>query len=297
MLLSIVWNFNPVLFSVFGFEIRWYGLTWVLCFVCGMVLFTNFVKREGYPDKLFDSIFWYATLSTIIGARLGHCFFYDPLHYLQNPIEIFYFRQGGLASHGAALGLLLGLWMFSRKNKMPYLWSLDRIMIAVTVGGALVRIGNFFNSEIYGTPTDLPWGVVFQRAGETVPMHPTQLYEAFGYLVAFGVLSWLYYGKDMARRRPGLLFGLGIFLVFAWRIVVEVIKNPQVDFEKSMALDMGQWLSIPFVLLGIGMVVWSLRRPALNPVPIGEIARKAEEAAKKAAAKPKSNTTGKNKRR
>ncbi len=272
-LLSVVWNQDPVFFSIGSFDIRYYGLSWMLCFLVSMLLFMNFVKREGYSDKIFDSIFWFGTLSTIIGARLGHCFFYEPAHYLAHPIEIFYLRQGGLASHGAAVGLLLGLWMFSRKNRMPYLWSLDRIMIAVTVAGALVRLGNLMNSEIYGTETSLPWGFIFVRAGETVPKHPTQIYEALCYLVGFAILAWLYYRKDEARRRPGLLFGLGLIMVFASRFFIEFVKNPQVEFEKSMTLDMGQWLSVPFVVAGAVFVVMALRRPALTPKPIEMIAK------------------------
>jgi len=161
--LFVTWNFNPVMVAIGSFEIRWYGLMWALAFGAGLWLFDRFIKREGLSPKLLDSIFWFGALATIIGARLGHCFFYEPKYYLARPWEVFYIRDGGLASHGAAIGLLLGLWLFSRRNKIPYLWSLDRIMVPVTVGGAMVRLGNLFNSEIYGTPTDLPWGFRFVR--------------------------------------------------------------------------------------------------------------------------------------
>ncbi len=264
-LLSIVWDFDPVFFSIGSFDIRYYGLMWALAFGASMWLFTDFVRREGYPPKVFDSIFWYAVLSTVIGARLGHILFYDLSDYLAHPLRILNLREGGLASHGAAIGLLIGLWMFSRKNRMPYIWSLDRIMVAVAISGAIVRLGNLFNSEIYGTETSLPWGFVFVRAGETVPKHPTQIYEALCYLAAFFLLLWLYYKKDEARRRPGLLFGLGIFLIFASRFAIEFIKNPQADFENAMALDMGQILSIPFVVAGAWFIVRALMLPALTP--------------------------------
>lgn len=176
--LFVRWDVNPTMISIGSFEIRYYGLMWALALGISAYIFSHIIKREGYPDKLFDSIFWYGVLSTIIGARLGHCLFYDPGYYLTHPVEILYIHQGGLASHGAAVGLLVGLWLFSRKNKMPYIWSLDRIAIAVGIAGALVRIGNLMNSEIYGHATSLPWGFVFVRAGETQPMHPTQIYEA-----------------------------------------------------------------------------------------------------------------------
>lgn len=265
-LLSVIWDVDPVLFSIGPVEIRYYGLTWAITFGIGMWFFIKLIKNEGYPEKMFDSIFWYGTLSTIIGARLGHCLFYETDYYLMNPLQILNIRQGGLASHGAALGLLTGLWLFSRKNKMPYVWSLDRIMVPVTIGGAAVRLGNLMNSEIYGTETDAPWGFIFTRAGETLPMHPTQIYEALCYVIVFFVLIWLYFGRDVARKHPGLMFGVGLIGVFLSRFFIEYIKNPQEEFESSMSLLMGQWLSIPFVILGIAMVIYSFRsKPIYAP--------------------------------
>ncbi len=261
--LAVVWNMDPVLFHIGSFEIRYYGLTWALAFGIGMMLFINFFKREGYSEKMFDSIFWFGTLSTIIGARLGHCLFYEWGYYSAHPVEILNIRQGGLASHGAAIGLLIGLWLFSRKNHMPYIWSLDRIMIAVAIGGAGIRLGNLMNSEIYGVETDLPWGFIFTRVGETVPKHPTQIYEALCYLVLFFILLWLYYRKDMGRRRPGVLFGVGLIGIFLSRFFIEYIKNPQEEFEQHMALMMGQWLSIPFIVLGVVVIVLACRRSPL----------------------------------
>lgn len=268
-LLSITWDFDPVAFSIFGLEVRYYGLMWVLAILVGAKFFDNFCKREGLPRTVSDSIFVYGTVATIVGARLGHCLFYDTMEYLRQPWTIITgFRDGGLASHGAAIGLLIGLWLFSRKNKLPYIWSLDRIMIPVGVGGAAVRLGNLFNSEIFGIPTDLPWGFQFLRSNKWVyeyaslPVHPTQIYEAICYLLTFGVLCWLYYKRDMARRRPGILFGVGLIGVFLTRFFIEFIKTEQEPFEKGMLLYMGQWLSIPFVLLGIYMIWRGLSHPA-----------------------------------
>lgn len=285
LFLTVMWNFDPVFFRIGSVEIRYYGVMWAVAFAISMWLFINFVKREGYPDKVFDSIFWFGTLSTIIGARLGHCLFYETDYYLSNPVQILNIRQGGLASHGAAIGLLVGLWLFSRRNRMPYLWSLDRIMVAVAISGVFVRLGNLFNSEIYGIETASPWGFVFLRAGETVPKHPTQIYEALCYLATFFVLLWLYYGRDLARRRPGFMFGLGVFLIFVSRFFIEYIKNPQEEFELNMSLLMGQWLSIPFILLGIVMMVWALRRPVLEPEPLDRIRERVERKNRKTAAK------------
>lgn len=268
-LLSVTWDFDPTIFSIFGLEVRYYGLMWVLAILIGAKFFDSCCKREGLPASVSDSIFIYGTLATILGARLGHCFFYDPMSYLREPWTIITgFRDGGLASHGAAIGLLVGLWLFSRKNKLPYIWSLDRIMIPVGIGGAAVRLGNLFNSEIFGTSTELPWGFEFLRSNKWVyeyaplPVHPTQIYEAICYLVTFGILCWLYYKKDMARRRPGILFGIGLIGVFLTRFFIEFIKTEQETFEKTMMLDMGQWLSIPFILLG-GYMIWrGMSQPA-----------------------------------
>ena len=284
-MLSIVWDFNPVFFRIGDFDIRYYGLMWALAILVGAKLFNNFCKREGLPSKVSESIFIYGTLATIIGARLGHCLFYDTMEYLSRPWTIITgFRDGGMASHGAAIGLLIGLWLFSRKNKLPYIWSLDRIMIAVGIGGAIVRMGNLFNSEIFGTATTLPWGFEFVRSvkwvNEFAPqaVHPTQIYEALCYVATFALLAWLYYRRDLARRRPGVLFGIGLLGIFLTRFLIEFIKTEQESFEVGWALDMGQWLSIPFILLGIYMIYRGYSRPEVTVQP--------SPAAKGAAAKP-----------
>ena len=285
-LLSIIWDFDPVLFSIGTLDIRYYGLMWAVAILVGAKLFDNFCKREGLPSKVSESIFLYGTLATIIGARVGHCLFYDPVEYLRAPWTIITgFRDGGMASHGAAIGLLIGLWLFSRKNKLPYVWSLDRIMIAVAIGGAVVRLGNLFNSEIFGEATTLPWGFEFVRSSKWVrefapaAVHPTQIYEALCYVATFVVLCWLYYGRDLARRRPGVLFGVGLLGIFHTRFVIEFIKTEQESFEADWVLDMGQWLSIPFIVLGAGMIVWGLKRPAVavQAVPQGPSAKPARK--------------------
>ena len=269
--LSVVWNFDPVLFSIGSLDIRYYGLMWALAILIGAKFFDNFVNREGLPAKVSESIFIYGTLATILGARLGHCLFYDTMEYLSKPWTIITgFRDGGMASHGAAIGLLIGLWLFSRRNKLPYIWSLDRIMIPVGIGGAIVRLGNLFNSEIFGQATTLPWGFEFVRSHKWVAefapaaVHPTQIYEAAAYLVLFGILCWMYYGPKLALRRPGLMFGFFLIYLFGFRFLVEFIKNPQEEFERTMTLNMGQWLSIPFIVLGIVILYRACRRPAVE---------------------------------
>lgn len=269
--LSIVWDVDPVFIRIGTFDIRYYGLMWALAILIGAWFFDNFCKREGLPSKVSESIFVYGTIATILGARLGHCLFYDPVGYLSQPWTIITgFRDGGMASHGAAIGLLIGLWLFSRKNRLPYIWSLDRIMIPVGIGGAVVRMGNLINSEIFGRATTLPWGFEFVRSHKWVTeyapaaVHPTQIYEAICYVVTFLILVWLYYRKDMARRRPGVLFGIGLIGVFLTRFFLEFIKTEQESFEVGWALDMGQWLSIPFILLGIYMIWRGATRPAVT---------------------------------
>ncbi|MFR9651560.1 MAG: prolipoprotein diacylglyceryl transferase [Rikenellaceae bacterium] len=266
-LLYIDWHFDPVAFSIFGLEVRYYGLMWALTIFVGTKIFDYFCRHEGLDQRVSESIFIYGTFATIIGSRVGHCLFYEPEYYLSNPLEIITgIRDGGMASHGAAIGLLIGLWLFSRKNRLPFVWSLDRIMVVVGLGGALVRFGNLFNSEIFGCVTDLPWGFRFHdsalwvREISPLPVHPTQLYEAIFYLITFVVLIVMYAKFDMARRRPGVMFGVAMQGVFLTRFFVEFIKLRQVDFEHGMSLDMGQWLSIPFVVLGLVMIFRGLKK-------------------------------------
>jgi prolipoprotein diacylglyceryl transferase len=240
-------------------------------------------RKEKMSDDDMDRLFVYMLIFTIIGARLGHCLFYEPKEYLAHPLDILKVWEGGLASHGGAIGILIGLWIYTRKVKKPYIWVLDRVVIAVCIVGALIRLGNVMNHEIYGTPTSLPWGFVFLRGTEQfcgtfdnysactswanccppeqwLPCHPTGLYEAFFCLVALGVLLWMYYKRDLAHKQPGLMFGTFLIIIFGSRICIEFLKNVQVDFERNMTFDMGQWLSLPFVIVGIVLIVWSFSK-------------------------------------
>ena len=266
--LVVTWDVNPALFHLGSFEVRYYGVLWAVALGISAYIFHHIMIREGLSEKTFDSVFWFGVISTVLGSRLGHCLFYDPGYYLTHPVEILDIRQGGMASHGAAVGLLIVLWLFSRKNKLPYIWSLDRISIVVAISGVAVRLGNLMNSEIYGTVTSLPWGFIFVRDGETLPKHPTQIYEALCYLVLFVILLWMYYKKDLARRRPGVMFGFFLIILFGTRFLIEFIKNPQVDFEQHMVLNMGQLLSIPFIVAGVVILWRALKQAPLTPSPL-----------------------------
>ena len=220
-------------------------------------------KREGEPIALLDSLTTYTIIGTLIGARLGHCLFYEPGYYLGNPIKIFYVWEGGLASHGAGIGIIGAIILFSIVKKKPFLWVMDRVVIVVALAGFLIRMGNLMNSEIFGHVTDLPWGFVFERSSNPMeasdPRHPTQIYEGLSYLVIFCYLIWYYYRKE-GKPESGYLFGMFMILIFGVRFFIEFVKQPQVGFEGSMALNMGQLLSIPFVLAGIFLVVRAKKR-------------------------------------
>ena len=264
----IPWNVNPEIFRIGNFAVRWYGLLFASGFVFGYYIMRRIFRNEGLSDATLDRLTVYMAVGTIVGARLGHCFFYEPEYYLARPLEILKVWHGGLASHGAAIGILLALWLFVRKEKKPFMWVIDRVVIVVALAGALIRLGNLMNSEIYGVETTLPWGFVFLRNGENAPKHPTQIYEALAYLTTFGILMRIYW-KNLGKQKPGLLVGVFLVIVFGFRFFVEYVKEDQVAFEAGMKLNMGQWLSIPFVLAGIAILVWAFsHKPA--PVKVAE---------------------------
>lgn len=262
----IRWNVGPEIFSIGFLHIRWYGLLFAASFYFGYILFTRFFKLEEVKIEVLDRLTIYMAIGTLVGARLGHVFFYEPQDYLKHPLEILAVWHGGLASHGAAIGILLAIYFFCRKEKRTYFWVLDRVVITVALSGFFIRMGNLMNSEIYGLKTSLPWGFIFERVGETEPKHPTQIYEALSYLLIFVLLYKLYY-KFKGKPREGMLFSLFLILTFTMRFLIEFIKNPQVEFEKSMSLDMGQWLSIPFVLAGLIILYYVLKKPLPAAVP------------------------------
>ena len=261
MLGFVTWDVNPDIFELFGRGIRWYGLLWASGLLLGYWLLLRFAKFEGFPQVLVDRLAVYSAIGVVVGARLGHCLFYDPGYYLANPGEILMVWKGGLASHGGALGVLVAVWLAARKSQVPMLWLLDRIVIPIGLIATMIRLGNLMNSEIYGHVTQLPWGFIFVRDGQTLPRHPTQLYEAACYLVMFVGMLLAYWRSGWVRSRRGLLFSMLLIWAFGTRFFLEYLKEVQSGFEAGWVLDMGQILSIPFFLLGVGMLWWSLRQP------------------------------------
>lgn len=277
--LAIHWNVDPVIINIGSFGLRWYSLGFLVAFLLGYYIIERMFKQENVREDYLGSLFLYIFLAILIGARLGHCLFYEPDYFLTSEhwVEIVWpFQNGhytgfqGLASHGAAIGILVGLWLYQRKYGLNLWWFLDRLVVVVALGGAFVRLGNLFNSEIYGVETSLPWGFVFERNGETVPKHPTQLYESLSYFLIFGVSIW-YYIRKKGQFKTGTIFGWWLVALFGVRLLIEFVKNDQVDFEAGMALNMGQLLSLPFIIGGftIAWLAYKERLPQ-GPFPKGE---------------------------
>ncbi len=249
----IEWNVNPEIFSIGPLSIRWYGLLFASSFILGYIIIADIFKKEGRSENDLNDLLWYMILGTVLGARLGHCLFYNPEYYLSNPLEILKVYKGGLASHGAAIGILLSLSLFvKRKRGYSYLWLLDRIVIVVALGGSFIRVGNLFNSEILGVETTLPWSFVFLRIDETA-RHPAQLYEAIAYFITF-LITYTIYRKKWKELDNGFIFGLFLIMVFGARFLIEFVKENQSGFEASLPINMGQILSIPLVIAGIYLV-------------------------------------------
>ncbi|MBR5106113.1 MAG: prolipoprotein diacylglyceryl transferase [Alistipes sp.] len=284
-ILSIVWNWDPTLVMLGDLDIRWYGLMWAIAILVAERICSMTFKHEGLPTRTLESAFIWIVLGTFIGARVGHCLFYEPETYLAQPWRIITgIREGGMASHGATIGIILGIFFFVRRNHLPFIWGLDRIAIVAPISGALIRLGNLFNSEIVGYPSDVPWSFKFvyhdaRRAwyefngdvpadiiADIPSRHPAQLYEALCYIATFAILMWLYFRKDIGRRRPGILFGVCMIGIFLTRFFIEFLKERQEAFEEGWALDMGQLLSVPFIVIGITIIIVALRRPVVADV-------------------------------
>ena len=266
----INWNVDPVIFWITDtFPLKYYGLF----FMTGLLLAHYIIKRiyikENIPIANLEKLFIYIVVGTLLGARLGHCLFYDPSYYFQNPVEILlpikeigdsyqFIGFQGLASHGGAMGVLIAIALYCKKYKTNFLWVLDRVTIVAPIAAAFIRFGNFMNSEIYGKPTDGSWGVVFQR-DDLIPRHPSQLYEAFSYLLIFGILFLTY--KNRAKEKAnGLIFGVFLVLLFLTRFLIEFFKENQVGFESEMFINMGQVLSIPFIIIGLILIITRKRQ-------------------------------------
>lgn len=335
MLLDIAWNVDPEAFSLFGREVRWYGILWATGVLCTSFVVQRMYKYEKLPDQWFDSLFLHVITALIIGARLGHCLFYQPLEYLSDPFSLIKVWEGGLASHGGAVGMVIGVCLYSLKvTKKKINWkyiligsilgfivggatgyftsassldanlglaflglsvglcialllstyttaiqTLDKLVVGVAIGATFIRLGNLMNHEIYGDPTDLPWGIRFitnlhqwKNGAEPVyslSSHPTQIYEALTYFIIFLIGLLLFY-KTKAKTKPGLILGISLIGIFLSRFIYEFIKNTQEDYESAMILNMGQLLSLPFVIWGICLVWNALRSKKTETIQINK---------------------------
>lgn len=272
-LLTVNWDINPELISIGPVHVRYYGILFISGFILGYRMFIWFFRREHLPIKLLDTLLYLLLGCTLVGARLGHILFYEPEFYMAHPMEIFKVWHGGLASHGGTIAIMIGMvWYvnkYGKKYNFDYLWLLDRLAVAVAFASMFIRLGNLMNSEVYGHETSLPWGFIFVHAGETVPKHPTQLYEALAYCTT-GIILLLLYKIRLEKIYKGLLLGIFFIGIFGSRFLIEFVKENQVNFEEGMTLNMGQWLSIPFVLLGIFLIIRSyvVKAPAMiRPQP------------------------------
>ncbi len=258
---AIPWDFSPDIIDFGLFKIRWYGILFALPFIVGYYLMLPIFREEGKKQEELETLTIYMIVSTIVGARLGHCLFYDPIQYLSHPLEILKVWEGGLASHGAALGIMAGMYLFARKRKgFTFLWVADRVVLVVAISGISIRLGNLFNSEIYGIATDLPWGFIFLNDGQTIARHPTQIYEALAYGFVFALLYGRY-RKYKTKLQQGSQLAWFLILVFSARFLIEFVKIPQKGLDDgTLPLQMGQLLSIPLIALGVYLLLKHRRR-------------------------------------
>lgn len=260
-----------------------YSLLFVTGMIIGYFVIRKMFRKEGIDDAVLDKLVMYIVPATIIGARLGHVFFYGPYWdfvdncgvmqegYFEHPLSILYVWEGGLASHGGAIVILVALWYFSKKviNK-PILWILDRIAAPIAIAGMFIRLGNLFNHEIVGDPTNVPWAFSFSQyyndtlcGYDSTPRHPAQLYEAICYFISFGILMFLFWKRDLWKK-PGVIFGVFLILIFGARFIIEFVKTGQTARDEYMLLNTGQLLSIPFILIGIYLIIRSNKQQAIN---------------------------------
>lgn len=264
----IHWNLDPELINILGISIRYYGLLFVSGLILSVYTLSWIFKRENIPSEHLDKLSIFGMIGILVGARLGHCLFYEPSYYLSNPLEMILpitFPSGGgvkfigyqgLASHGGALGLLIALYLYSRKTKHSMIDTIDLISVVSGLGAGFIRLANFMNSEIIGMPTTKPWGVIFERV-DNLPRHPAQLYEAICYFIIFAIMMILY-KKKRDKLKSGFFFGLVLVLIFTARFIIEFFKEDQVGFEEGMTFNMGQLLSVPYIVVGIGFIVFGL---------------------------------------
>lgn len=259
------WDIDPEIINIMnGWGIRWYGLLFALGFVPGYFIMKRFFREAGYEQRMLDQLLTYLVLATLIGARLGHCLFYELPYYLQHPLEILFVWKGGLASHGGVAGIVIAMILYTRRNpQVKLMWLLDRLSICTAFAAGCIRLGNFMNSEIIGERTTAPWGIIFARVDKAFPRHPAQLYESAIYFLTFGFL-YVLFQRTKVRECPGTTVGLLLTIIFTARFFIEFIKENQVSWENQLALNMGQILSIPTVLAGLFLVFYGIRQRRLR---------------------------------
>ena len=245
----IVWEGSPTIFSLGSFELRWYSLMFALSFYLGHRIMKKVYLEHGRSEDLLDPLLWHLAIGTIVGARLGHCLLYEPEYYLSNPLEILFVWKGGLASHGGAVGVFIAVILYCRKYKESYIWLLDQLSIPIVLSASFIRLGNFFNSEILGHQTDVPWAIVFKRI-DSIPRHPAQLYEALAYFSIFMILK-VFTMKAESKIVQGRMFGFLLSSVFTVRVLIEFVKIRQEAYDTTFVLNTGQLLSIPFIFIGL----------------------------------------------
>jgi prolipoprotein diacylglyceryl transferase len=245
---------SPTISEIGPIRPRWYGILFASSFLVGFWFTRKMFIHAGRDPLEVDQLLTYVLIATVVGARLGHVIFYDLLYYLRHPAEIIAIWQGGLASHGAAIGIIIAMYLFAKKKTdMNFLWLADRVVVVVAIAGAFIRTGNFINSEIVGEPTEMVWGIIFSRL-DMVPRHPTMLYEALLCLFVVGIL-WKIYDAYNKQPPEGSLFGIFLSVLFSGRFLLEFTKIDQADFASEWLLNMGQWLSIPLVAIGLWLMI------------------------------------------
>jgi prolipoprotein diacylglyceryl transferase len=260
MISFITWNVNPEIFTIpyFDHPVRWYGLSWALGFFLSQQLMYYIYKKEGRPAKEVETLTIYVVLAAILGARFGHFLFYEPSVFFTDPLQILLPPYSGLASHGGAIGVLIALWFFSKKTNVKYLWIVDRLVIISALTGCLIRLGNLMNSEMVGLPTEMPWAFIFVQY-DGIPRHPAQLYEAIYCFLLF-VCLYFTWRRKFKTLPDGMLTGWFLVILFTLRFFDEFLKLNQVTFEADLLLNMGQILSIPFVIAGIAILIMAYRK-------------------------------------
>ena len=251
----MVWNFDPLLISFFKFNIYWYGVLFASAIIIGLQIMKRLYINDNVPVELLDPLLIYCIVGIVIGARLGHCIFYDPQYYFTHILKIFAIWEGGLASHGGGIGIAVAVFFYAKKNKVKLLWILDRLAIPTALFGFFVRIANFLNSELIGKPSNVPWAIVFKRIDD-IPRHPVQLYESLAYLIIF-ILLFVLYRATKIKEQSGALLGICLCSIFSARFLLEFFKEKQAIYESGLFLNTGQMLSIPFLLMGVLLLILS----------------------------------------